>query len=139
MCPGVFVTHVPGTYPTGFCDSVTRCVVHIAAERLDPDAMFGPLTQSIAISCSQNSIFCPIQAAAEISCACGECPSPGGNGVDAIDEEIIRCVLRNARSTYAEIGEAAGLSAPVLLSSLFARCSPIPQVIPNLTDKESDR
>jgi DNA-binding Lrp family transcriptional regulator len=32
--------------------------------------------------------------------------------VDAIDEEIIRCVLRNARSTYAEIGEAAGLSAP---------------------------
>ncbi|ARF53323.1 MULTISPECIES: Lrp/AsnC family transcriptional regulator [Streptomyces] len=32
--------------------------------------------------------------------------------MDAIDEEIIRCVLRNARSTYAEIGEAAGLSAP---------------------------
>lgn len=32
--------------------------------------------------------------------------------VDAIDEEIIRCVVRNARSTYAEIGEAAGLSAP---------------------------
>jgi DNA-binding Lrp family transcriptional regulator len=33
-------------------------------------------------------------------------------GVDAIDQEIIRCVLRNARSTFAEIGEAAGLSAP---------------------------
>jgi DNA-binding Lrp family transcriptional regulator len=32
--------------------------------------------------------------------------------VDGIDEEIIRCVLRNARSTYAELGEAAGLSAP---------------------------
>lgn len=32
--------------------------------------------------------------------------------MDTIDEEIIRCVLRNARSTYAEIGEAAGLSAP---------------------------
>ncbi|MFF8311378.1 Lrp/AsnC family transcriptional regulator [Streptomyces lydicus] len=32
--------------------------------------------------------------------------------MDAVDEEIIRCVLRNARSTYAEIGEAAGLSAP---------------------------
>jgi DNA-binding Lrp family transcriptional regulator len=32
--------------------------------------------------------------------------------VDPVDEEIIRCVLRNARSTYAEIGEAAGLSAP---------------------------
>lgn len=32
--------------------------------------------------------------------------------MDPIDEEIIRCVLRNARSTYAEIGEAAGLSAP---------------------------
>ncbi|MFD5073666.1 Lrp/AsnC family transcriptional regulator [Streptomyces sp. NPDC058371] len=33
-------------------------------------------------------------------------------GMDAIDESIVRCVLRNARSTYAEIGEAAGLSAP---------------------------
>ncbi|WP_432142972.1 Lrp/AsnC family transcriptional regulator [Streptomyces sp. bgisy084] len=32
--------------------------------------------------------------------------------MDAVDEEIIRCVLRNARSTYAEIGEVAGLSAP---------------------------
>lgn len=32
--------------------------------------------------------------------------------MDSIDEEIIRCVLRNARSTYAEIGNAAGLSAP---------------------------
>ena len=32
--------------------------------------------------------------------------------MDAIDEEIIRCVVRNARSTYAEIGAAAGLSAP---------------------------
>jgi len=32
--------------------------------------------------------------------------------VDAIDEDIIQCVLRNARSTYAEIGKAAGLSAP---------------------------
>ncbi|MDQ1013244.1 DNA-binding Lrp family transcriptional regulator [Streptomyces sp. V4I23] len=32
--------------------------------------------------------------------------------MDGIDEEIIRCVLRNARSTYAELGEAAGLSAP---------------------------
>jgi len=32
--------------------------------------------------------------------------------VDAVDEEIIRCVLRNARSTYAEIGEAVRLSAP---------------------------
>ncbi|MFJ5804414.1 Lrp/AsnC family transcriptional regulator [Streptomyces decoyicus] len=30
--------------------------------------------------------------------------------MDAIDEAIIRCMLRNARSTYAEIGEAAGLS-----------------------------
>ncbi|MFH8680883.1 Lrp/AsnC family transcriptional regulator [Streptomyces lydicus] len=32
--------------------------------------------------------------------------------MDAVDEAIIRCVLQNARSTYAEIGEAAGLSAP---------------------------
>ena len=32
--------------------------------------------------------------------------------MDAIDEDIIQCVLRNARSTYAEIGKAAGLSAP---------------------------
>ncbi|MFF3541551.1 Lrp/AsnC family transcriptional regulator [Streptomyces platensis] len=32
--------------------------------------------------------------------------------MDAIDEEIIRCVMHNARSTYAEIGDAAGLSAP---------------------------
>jgi DNA-binding Lrp family transcriptional regulator len=32
--------------------------------------------------------------------------------MDAIDESIVRCVLRNARSTYAEIGRAAGLSAP---------------------------
>ncbi|MDX6350737.1 MAG: hypothetical protein QOF84_5527 [Streptomyces sp.] len=32
--------------------------------------------------------------------------------MDAIDEAIIRCMLRNARSTYAEIGAAAGLSAP---------------------------
>ncbi|WP_411139184.1 Lrp/AsnC family transcriptional regulator [Streptomyces sp. C10] len=32
--------------------------------------------------------------------------------MDTVDEEIIRCVLQNARSTYAEIGEAAGLSAP---------------------------
>jgi DNA-binding Lrp family transcriptional regulator len=30
--------------------------------------------------------------------------------VDSIDEEIIRCVTRDARSTYAEIGQAAGLS-----------------------------
>ncbi|KUO09878.1 Lrp/AsnC family transcriptional regulator [Streptomyces sp. DSM 15324] len=30
--------------------------------------------------------------------------------MDAIDERILHCVLRNARSTYAEIGEAAGLS-----------------------------
>jgi DNA-binding Lrp family transcriptional regulator len=32
--------------------------------------------------------------------------------VDAIDEEIVRCLLRNARSPYAEIGNAVGLSAP---------------------------
>ncbi|MDT0455128.1 Lrp/AsnC family transcriptional regulator [Streptomyces sp. DSM 41527] len=32
--------------------------------------------------------------------------------MDAIDEEIIRCVMHNARSTYGEIGDAAGLSAP---------------------------
>lgn len=32
--------------------------------------------------------------------------------MDTIDESIIRCVLRNARSTYAEIGQAVGLSAP---------------------------
>ncbi|MFE7766923.1 Lrp/AsnC family transcriptional regulator [Streptomyces sp. NPDC057438] len=32
--------------------------------------------------------------------------------MDTIDEAIIRCVMRNARSTYAEIGQAAGLSAP---------------------------
>jgi DNA-binding Lrp family transcriptional regulator len=32
--------------------------------------------------------------------------------MDGIDENIIQCVLRNARSTYAEIGQAAGLSAP---------------------------
>jgi DNA-binding Lrp family transcriptional regulator len=32
--------------------------------------------------------------------------------VDNIDEEIIRCVMSNARATYAEIGAAAGLSAP---------------------------
>ncbi|MFG2127484.1 Lrp/AsnC family transcriptional regulator [Streptomyces sp. NPDC048751] len=31
--------------------------------------------------------------------------------MDAIDERILLCVMRNARSTYAEIGEAAGLSA----------------------------
>ncbi|MFI6263285.1 Lrp/AsnC family transcriptional regulator [Micromonospora sp. NPDC051006] len=30
--------------------------------------------------------------------------------MDRIDEEIIRCVVANARSTYAEIGKAAGLS-----------------------------
>jgi DNA-binding Lrp family transcriptional regulator len=32
--------------------------------------------------------------------------------MDSIDESIIQCVLHNARSTYAEIGQAAGLSAP---------------------------
>ncbi|MFJ9904193.1 Lrp/AsnC family transcriptional regulator [Streptomyces sp. NPDC101152] len=32
--------------------------------------------------------------------------------MDTIDEAIIRCVLRDARSTYAQIGKAAGLSAP---------------------------
>ncbi|MFE5136473.1 Lrp/AsnC family transcriptional regulator [Streptomyces fagopyri] len=32
--------------------------------------------------------------------------------MDAIDEAIVQCVLRDARSTYAEIGRAAGLSAP---------------------------
>jgi DNA-binding Lrp family transcriptional regulator len=32
--------------------------------------------------------------------------------MDSVDEDIIRCVVRNGRSTYAEIGEAAGLSAP---------------------------
>jgi DNA-binding Lrp family transcriptional regulator len=31
--------------------------------------------------------------------------------LDAIDEAIIRCVTVNARSTFAEIGKAAGLSA----------------------------
>jgi DNA-binding Lrp family transcriptional regulator len=31
--------------------------------------------------------------------------------MDAIDESILRCVLRDGRSTYAEIGAAAGLSA----------------------------
>jgi DNA-binding Lrp family transcriptional regulator len=31
---------------------------------------------------------------------------------DDIDEKIIRCLIRFARSTYAEIGKAAGLSAP---------------------------
>ncbi|MFI2370134.1 Lrp/AsnC family transcriptional regulator [Streptomyces lunaelactis] len=30
--------------------------------------------------------------------------------MDRIDEEIIRCMIGNARSTYAEIGRAAGLS-----------------------------
>lgn len=30
--------------------------------------------------------------------------------MDGIDEETIRCVVANARSTYAEIGRAAGLS-----------------------------
>ena len=32
-------------------------------------------------------------------------------GMDSIDEAVIRCVLRNARATYTEIGKAAGLSA----------------------------
>ncbi|POX48289.1 Lrp/AsnC family transcriptional regulator [Streptomyces sp. Ru72] len=32
--------------------------------------------------------------------------------MDSIDEAIIRCVLADGRSTYAEIGKAAGLSAP---------------------------
>ena len=32
--------------------------------------------------------------------------------MDAIDEAIIRYVLHNARATYAQIGKAAGLSAP---------------------------
>ena len=31
--------------------------------------------------------------------------------MDRIDEQIIRCLLGNARSTYAQIGTAAGLSA----------------------------
>jgi len=37
------------------------------------------------------------------------------------------------------LAAAAGLSAPVLLSSLFARCGQVPQVVPNLTDMKSDR
>ncbi|MEH0433455.1 AsnC family transcriptional regulator [Streptomyces stelliscabiei] len=32
--------------------------------------------------------------------------------MDAIDQAIIRYVLHNARATYADIGKAAGLSAP---------------------------
>jgi len=32
--------------------------------------------------------------------------------MDAIDQAIVRCVLRDARATYAQIGKAAGLSAP---------------------------
>lgn len=32
--------------------------------------------------------------------------------MDCVDEQIIQCVMRDARSTYAEIGQAAGLSAP---------------------------
>ncbi|MER6564391.1 AsnC family transcriptional regulator, partial [Streptomyces sp. NPDC001027] len=32
--------------------------------------------------------------------------------MDAIDEAIIRYVLHNARAPYAQIGKAAGLSAP---------------------------
>ncbi|ANZ39690.1 AsnC family transcriptional regulator [Lentzea guizhouensis] len=31
--------------------------------------------------------------------------------MDSIDEAIIRCVVRNARATYSEIGREAGLSA----------------------------
>ena len=37
------------------------------------------------------------------------------------------------------LAAAAGLSSPLLLSSLFPRCNRIPQVLPNLTDMKSDR
>jgi DNA-binding Lrp family transcriptional regulator len=38
------------------------------------------------------------------------CIARGVSALDRIDEEIIQCVVVNARSTYAEIGKAAGLS-----------------------------
>lgn len=48
-----------------------------------------------------------------VSCtASGGVGAERGQGVDAVDEQIIQCVMRDARSTYAEIGAAAGLSAP---------------------------
>ncbi|MQA77579.1 MAG: AsnC family transcriptional regulator [Streptosporangiales bacterium] len=34
--------------------------------------------------------------------------------MDAIDQRVIGCLVRNARSTYAEIGAEVGLSAPAV-------------------------
>jgi len=34
--------------------------------------------------------------------------------MDRIDQQIISCLLKNARATYAEIGDLAGLSAPAV-------------------------
>lgn len=34
--------------------------------------------------------------------------------MDAIDEQVVGCLLRDARATYAEIGNEVGLSAPAV-------------------------
>jgi DNA-binding Lrp family transcriptional regulator len=39
-------------------------------------------------------------------------PSNDRTSLDAIDQGILACVLANARATFAEIGDAVGLSAP---------------------------
>ena len=53
---------------------------------------------------------------------------------------IMPVVAREMKLVCEEnLAAAAGLSAPAVLSSLFARCSQIPQVVPNLTDMKSDR
>src|SRR5690242_10011711 len=46
------------------------------------------------------------------SCVAPQALTSGVKVMDAIDEAIIRCVLHDGRATYAEIGKAAGLSAP---------------------------
>ena len=37
-----------------------------------------------------------------------------GGEMDAIDEQVIGCLLHNARATFAEIGSEVGLSAPAV-------------------------
>jgi DNA-binding Lrp family transcriptional regulator len=37
-----------------------------------------------------------------------------GGGMDAIDGQVIGCLLHNARATFAEIGAEVGLSAPAV-------------------------
>ena len=73
--------------------------------------MFRQVAQTIAIFSEMVPLSCRIRMAVANRCAAATSMDVWSEVIDAIDRAIIRCVLRNARATYAQIGKAAGLSA----------------------------